>query len=234
MELGLDALRAGIAIAMLAGATILDLRTRRVPNRYWYPFVGAAAVLLVVDLALAATHDRRDLLVVDAVGLLLCGFFYLLWRTGFLFGGADAKALMLIAILWPQPLATTTPVPPALGTLMLASVVMLLVPIGFLAWNVAHGQTRLPAALLGIRMDLADARLAKVWPMQDVAPDGRVRFRYWVKLRGDFDARYDALEAAGVTSIWTTPKVPFFVPLVLGAAAWLWVGQLPVPAALGP
>ncbi len=210
---------------MLSGAAVLDLRTRRVPNRYWFPFVIVAVAAFVGEALGMAPEARRAILAQDAVAVAMCGFFYLLWRLQ-LFGGADAKALMVLAILQPGILLDGLPIPPALGTLLLASIAMLLVPVGFLAWNLAHSRTRLPASLLGVPLPLATARASKVWPMQDVDPSGKVRFRYWVRLRGDMEARYAALEAAGLTTVWTTPKVPFFVPLVVGAVAWIWVRHL--------
>jgi hypothetical protein len=80
-------------------------------------------------------------------------------------------------------------------------------------------------------MDIAAARLAKVWPMQDIDAEGHIRFRYWVKLRGDMEKRYAGLERAGWTRVWVTPKVPFFVPLLVGAIAWVWVRSVAMPVA---
>lgn len=225
----LDVARSAVAIGMLAGGAVLDLKHRRVPNRYWYPFAAVAALFVVAELATSAPDDRRATLLFDAVAAVLCGFFYLIWRLG-LFGGADAKALMVLAVLEPRTVAGGLPVPAALVTLMLGSVAMLLVPVVFLAWNLAHGHSRMPAALLGVPMELQQAKASKVWPMQQADADGKVRFRYWIRLRGDLDAQYAGLEQAGVTTVWTTPKVPFFLPLLLGAVAWLWVRHMPFPA----
>ncbi|MEA3203346.1 MAG: archaeal preflagellin peptidase FlaK [Thermoplasmata archaeon] len=209
-----------LAVAMLLGATLLDLRSRRVANLYWFPFIAFALVLDLVDLA------RGDWLGV-AVAAVLCGLFYLFWRFR-LFGGADAKGLMVLALLLP---ATTppAPVPTVLGGLMLGSLLAGVgVPLALLAWNLLHGRLALPAALVGVPMDLEAARRSHVWPMQepDPARPGRLRWRYLRHVGSDAEARLDALAAAGVRRPWVTPKVPFMLPLLVGVAAWPAVAAL--------
>lgn len=203
-----------LAVAMLLGASVLDLRSRRVANLYWMPFLAFAAVLQLVALA---GGDWTGL----AAGAVLCGAFYLFWRLR-LFGGADAKALMVLALLLP-PATGPLPIPGALGGLLLGSLLAGAgVPLALLAWNLLHGRLRLPAALLGVPMDLEAARRAHVWPMQEPAGDGsgRLRWRYLRHVGSDAGARLDALAAAGVQRAWVTPKVPFMLPLMVGVAAW--------------
>jgi preflagellin peptidase FlaK len=203
-----------LAIAMLLGASLLDLRSRRVANLYWMPFLAFAAVLDAVDLAAGAWLDL-------AVGAVLCGLFYLFWRFR-LFGGADAKGLMVLALLLP-PTTGPAPIPTVLGGLMLGSFVAGVgFPLALLAWNLLHGRLTLPAALLGVPMDLEAARRRHVWPMQEPAEGGggRLRWRYLRHVGSDAQARLDALAALGVTRPWVTPKVPFMLPLTVGVAAW--------------
>lgn len=214
---------------MLVGASLLDLRSRRVANLYWVPFLAFAAVLDAADLA-------RSAWVGLAVGAALCGVFYLLWRLR-LFGGADAKGLMVLALLLP-PTAGATPIPTVLGGLLLGSLLAGVgLPIALLAWNLLHGRPTLPAALVGLPMDLEAARRAHVWPMQEPDPAaptdaGRLRWRYLRHVGSDAAARLDALAAAGVRRPWVTPKVPFMVPLAVGVAAWpVVVSLFPWPTA---
>ncbi|HUR62063.1 MAG TPA: prepilin peptidase [Candidatus Thermoplasmatota archaeon] len=208
-----------LAVAMLLGASLLDIQTRRVANLYWIPFLCFAVILDSVDLW--TTGD----LVGPAMALGLCGLFYLFWRFR-LFGGADAKGLMVLALLLP-PTTGGSPVPTVLGSLGLASALAGLgVPLAMLAWNLAHGRFVLPAMLLGAPMDLERARRAHVWPMQEPAPTGGLRWRYLRHVGSDVEARLDALQAAGVARPWVTPKVPFMLPLMLGVAAWPSVAAL--------
>lgn len=83
-----------------------DVRTRRVPHRTWYPLFGLAVVLLAwetyVVLAGEVTPIERRLFFTQvAVSVLfLVPLAYGFWLLGG-FGGADAKAFMVIAVLLP-------------------------------------------------------------------------------------------------------------------------------------
>ncbi len=92
-----------IAVPVLGWAAVSDARSRRVPNRTWYPLVALGVLLLAWDaIALGFEGPRflrflvRTLLGVGLVGALAMGF----WFIGS-FGGADAKAFLSIAILYP-------------------------------------------------------------------------------------------------------------------------------------
>ncbi|MCA1820104.1 MAG: hypothetical protein LC620_08685, partial [Halobacteriales archaeon] len=101
-----------------------------------------------------------------------------------------------------------------------------LVPLALLAWNAAHGDAPLPAALVGFPMPLATARAAHVWPIQRVGEDGAVHWRLWTRLGMDADAAYDGLAARGLERIWVTAKVPLVALMAVGAAASLVWGNL--------
>jgi preflagellin peptidase FlaK len=215
-------LRYLLGFAMLAGAVPSDLRARRVPNQWWIPFIALAAALVLGDL-LDPARDGRRLAIAYGGAAAVAGAMYLFWRLR-LFGGADAKALMVLAFLvpWPSPKPATV-IQPALDALSNGCVLMLAVPVACLLLNALRGDAALPAMLLGWRVPLAKARAAHVWPLQQVR-DGRVRWRFWQKASLDsLDAVYDGLEAAGVERVWVTAKVPFLVPLAAGLAlAWRW------------
>jgi len=209
-----------VAAAMLAFASWSDLRTRRVRNLQWYPYVAAAAAFLAADLP-QGSRLLRPLALACAVALLV----YLLYRAH-LFGGADAKGLMVLAFLLPHPGAGDLGLPPALTVLLNASLAALAVPLAFAAWNLTRGQLRLPAMLLGVRVRLETARQSHVWPMQVVRDDGRIAWRYWQRIGADLDEAYGRLERAGASRVWVTPKVPFMVPLLVGLLLHATVGNV--------
>jgi preflagellin peptidase FlaK len=220
------AIRFLLGFAMLAGAIPSDLRSRRVPNSWWLPFVAMAAVLALGDL-LDGDRDWPALGLRYGAAAVVAGLMYLFWRLR-LFGGADAKALMVLAFLAPWPSPSPTSIQPALDAVANGSLLMLGLPAVALASNLVRGQVALPAMLLGWPVPIAKARAAHVWPMQRVLPDGTVGWRFWQRAGLEsLDAEYDALERAGLRSVWVTAKVPFLVPLALGLALSWWWGNLP-------
>ena len=216
-----------LGFVMLAGAIPADLRNRRVPNTWWFPFIAMAALFAVGDL-LSPSRDWRALAVAYGGAAAVAGLMWVFWWLR-LFGGADAKAIMVLAFLvpWPSPHAQA-PLQPGLDTLANGTLLMVAVPVALLLWNLAHGNVRLPAMLLGRPLPIARARRAKVWPMQVAGADGRVRWRLWQRASlDDLDAEFDALEKAGLDTVWVTAKVPLLVPLAAGVVlAWA-VGDLP-------
>ena len=81
-----------------------DIRTRRIPNRLWLPLAGLAAVLLIWELLAlggASSLERQQFLlrVAISVGFVVPLAYAFWWIGGF--GGADAKAFFVIAVLFP-------------------------------------------------------------------------------------------------------------------------------------
>lgn len=206
-----------LAVMMLAGASILDLQSRRVANRYWLPFLIAGILLLT----------SRPLIFPELVWIFIqLLLFYVLWRLGLLFGGADAKALMVFAILYPG-VATETSLTPALDTLVNSLLLMMVLPVGYLLVNLVRGRFS-RAMCLAVPLPIKAARASFVWPMERVK-NGRVKQKF-MQSRGENMAQvYQELKQAGITTVWATPKVPFMVPLLLGAVLAWWQGNLLLP-----
>jgi len=93
-----------IAVPALGWAAWRDVQTRRLPNRLWYPLLAVGLLTLVWDslghLPVAGVEDRLFLVRVGISLLVVVPLAYGLWWIGG-FGGADAKALMTLAILFP-------------------------------------------------------------------------------------------------------------------------------------
>jgi preflagellin peptidase FlaK len=93
-----------LTVPILGWAAWRDVQTRRVPNRTWYPMVALGVVLLAWELVghLPPTEfqDRRYLVRVALSLGFVAPLSYAFWRIGG-FGGADAKALMALALVVP-------------------------------------------------------------------------------------------------------------------------------------
>ncbi|WP_144921688.1 A24 family peptidase [Halorubrum salsamenti] len=98
-----DALRLFV-VPVFAWAALRDVRTRRLPNRLWPPLYAFGALLLVWEIAAMwpiAGFEEIRFAVQAAISLLFVApLGYAFWYLG-AFGGADAKALIAIAVLFP-------------------------------------------------------------------------------------------------------------------------------------
>lgn len=137
--------------------------------------------------------------------------FLLMYMTGVIRGGADAKALMSLALVLPStcmlPLGSSwlMVVPPVFQIALLALVMSLLFCIPVLSASIRQGR---PSATC-YRIPIDRAGTAHVWPMEDVI-NGMI-----VEDAGlnDTEGRISRLRDAGATDVLVTPMVPFLVPL---------------------
>jgi preflagellin peptidase FlaK len=93
-----------LAVPTFAWAAYRDVRTRRVSNRTWLPLAAVGVALLAWDLQSVLggpASVRRAFALRAAVSLgIVAPLGYLFWRLGG-FGGADAKALIALAVAFP-------------------------------------------------------------------------------------------------------------------------------------
>ncbi|XVH32745.1 prepilin peptidase [Haloferacaceae archaeon DSL9] len=93
-----------LVLPVFAWAAWRDIETRRIPNRLWPPLAVGGLCLLLWEAARFAPFEAvAGRLFVFQVALslgLVAPLGYLFWRLGG-FGGADAKALIVVAVLLP-------------------------------------------------------------------------------------------------------------------------------------
>ncbi|MGB9964543.1 A24 family peptidase C-terminal domain-containing protein [Halobacterium sp. CBA1126] len=92
-----------LVVPALGWAAVRDVRTRRVPNGLWRPLVLLGAVLVVWEgyAALGTPYAFQPFAVRVAFSLLfVVPLAYAFWYVGG-FGGADARAFMTLAVLYP-------------------------------------------------------------------------------------------------------------------------------------
>lgn len=96
-----DALRL-LAVPVFAWVAWQDYRTRRVPARTWYPLAVLGVVLLVLDTGrFIGTPQFRLFLIRVALSLGIIIPLSIVFRHIGGFGGADAKAFMVLAVVFP-------------------------------------------------------------------------------------------------------------------------------------
>jgi len=285
----ISALRLVVAIVIFAVASVLDIRTRKVGNKYWIAMAAIGLVLFPIQLSveemgweylwvlvpiLAVLSDvymeaKPDTLLdkygpvlkyaiavvsVVALGYLWGGEQYFqhllavpvmmlaivgLYMLDVIRGGADAKALVSLSILFPfYPEIGGLPVvlgetdlativfPFAFTVLVTAAVIVAIVmPLGFLVVNIAARDMRFPNVLFGLREDVDKARTSHVWLMERIEKGQHV---FYTRPRRDEDLgkELDILKSAGASRVWVTPKIPFMVPMLAGLVISATLGNL--------
>ena len=213
----LDATRLILGIIILFYASYTDIKTRKASNILWIIMAIAGAILIPIQYFFVGFENIYILIFIP----IMIGLVYLFFQLGLIFGGADAKALMAIAILLPiQPQIYQLPLwgqsyMPAAWTVFANSIILFLViPIALLIYNISRRTIKFPSCLLGYKMPLSKARQKFVWPLERIV-DGKIKFAYMPK---GFDAteEFDEFEKAGIKEIWVTPKIPFMIPLLAG------------------
>ena len=200
----------------------------------------AASVIYIVMMAamficplVSAFDDQavKQLLVIPVCFVI----FYILFSLGILRGGADAKCLMVMAMMfqlypeiWDLPLIAI----PAFNIQIVMSfpIAVLfhasLFSFAWLFWTVIRKIYRKddPVEMYTLswyRMSISEARKSHVWPKQDVV-NGMI-----VNVRGiPDDGALDRLEAAGAEYVWVTPIIPFMVPITAAVIFILTIGSL--------
>jgi archaeal preflagellin peptidase FlaK len=199
------------------------------------------AVVLVVVVACAARYGISSAGVPWEVLAVLISVLFArgLFEAGVLYGGADAKALMIAAVLVPTYSAVLLPLPGsfalllgampfAVDLLMNAAVLAIAIPVGIALRNVARREFRFPAGFLGYVLPVADLPRRFVWLEDPLSAGGRERDE--VETSEDDQRERERLarelSAKGVRRVWVTPQIPFVVLMAAGAIAALLAGNL--------
>lgn len=179
----------------------------------------AAGMMLVVSVS---TFDPAPM-----VSALMSVFMILMYAFGMIRGGADAKALISLSLLYP--------VYPAVGCLLwqavypeclvfnpvVAATVLALTMSVVWTLIVVRRSGRTEGCGMGqYRTTIEDARGSFVWPLEDVR-EGR---KVGIRVSDDTDPIYGRLESAGFGEVRVTPMIPFVPMTAVGMMAALLLG----------
>ena len=151
--------------------------------------------------------------------------FYVMYLMGILKGGADAKCLITLSILFHGDVSSyaimgtsASPLPFSLVLLFYAALLTMLYALSIMIRNVIEGNG------IGFhpwyRMGLDDARTSYVWSKQDVI-DGSIAI-----LKGVADEGvYDRLDSMGAKDVLVTPMIPFIIPITISFAFIILAGD---------
>ena len=115
----LNFLRIALAIGMLGYASYTDVTKREISDFVWVIFGALAAVLLIFE------PNLTDALMNIGYSLIIAPIVLIMWRVGF-FGGADAFALIALAVIAPMATLSENPITPF--TTLSNAVVLFVIP----------------------------------------------------------------------------------------------------------
>ncbi len=241
----MELLKVLACMPFLLYACYSDIKSRRVVNEVWVAMFGVCYVFILYDfMTLGMPYLIRNLLTFA----LIYAFVYILFQFG-AFGGADAKALMVISLIVPTfPLITlagaSLPLQGAplfdvfafsvFGNSIILTVV---VPVGLFIYNLLHNPLRESLRkplymLIGYRTSvsgLGKSHIRMIESYKDT--DSGIRFsftRTGTELTSDVIAELRGHVRTGKMkdSVWVTPGLPFMIPITAGFITAVVFGDL--------
>ncbi len=223
----LDSLRLIIGVTILAYASYTDIKTRMASNYLWVIMGLLGTVLLLTHYFLVGFDNIYMLLFIPV----MIGLVYLFFQLRLIFGGADAKALMALAILVPvQPNINNLPIwgeslMPGVWQVFSNSIILFLfIPLSLLVINILKRNFSIPHMFLGYKMKISTAREKFVWPLEKIV-EGKRKFVYMPK-EFDIEKELNTFEKNNIDEIWVTPKIPFMIPLLGGVIVTFFFGDI--------
>lgn len=95
----------GLALTMLIIGSVIDIWKREIHDYYWIVFGSVGFLLIFIN------SDILSYLLNIGIALIIAPFVIFIWRIG-LFGGADAFALIALAVIAPMATLSGNPITP--------------------------------------------------------------------------------------------------------------------------
>jgi archaeal preflagellin peptidase FlaK len=201
---------------------------------------GIVALVVVAGARVGVGPSGVPLAVIAVLSTVV--FARILFEAGVLYGGADAKALMISGLLVPlfpspwwgpatTPFSVTAFLPFSVDLLMNAALISVVIPFVLAVRNAARGQFRFPGGFTGYSLPVSELPLRYVWVRDPAAGTVAEEDEKVETSEEDRERRAKlaaTLTARGVTRVWVTPQVPFLVLMAAGAVTALLAGNLVV------
>ncbi len=202
--------------------------------------VAYAAVTVVVGIAVGR-YGLGDSAVPVAVLAVLATVLLsrALFELGALYGGADAKALMIAGLLlplFPHPILSSTAVlttalsaiPYSISLLTNAALLSLAVPLYLGIRNLRRGEFSFPRGFTGFSLPVADLPGRFVWVRDSAVETDPAAEEVETSAQDEQLRRETArkLKERGIERVWVSPQLPFLVLMALGALAAILAGNL--------
>lgn len=233
-----ELIRILIAAAMLGSASFFDIRKREVSDLLWVVFGIIALAVYALEFAYGGTVD----LFMTAIPILIAAAVsFGIYKSG-LFGGADALALVTLAVILPayggvvdmmSPFGSTFMLHPIVPLVVLSNAVILSISmVGLNLVSNAVYASRNPGRLFeGLEHESAGKKIIAVivgyrtkdtpsyaFPIEQTV-DGRRRFSFST-------GNAETAEYESRRNVWVTRGTPFLAFMLAGFVAMLFVGDI--------
>ncbi|WP_246271209.1 A24 family peptidase C-terminal domain-containing protein [Nitrosopumilus cobalaminigenes] len=225
----LDYSTLGIVLAtiMLIAGSIIDIWKREIHDYYWVGF-GVTGLLLVF-----MSQDIYSDLLKMGFALIVAPFVILVWRIG-LFGGADAFALIALAVIAPMATLSESPVSP-FTTLSNAAILFVIPFIINISRNII-AQTRGENIFDGFDESKFKKIVASLMGYKAKNP----KFCFAIEKKENGKKRLDLTihhaenqEFCTTPNTWITPGIPYLLLITGGFIIQLFYGDIILSKFLG-
>ncbi|MCG2711665.1 MAG: prepilin peptidase [Candidatus Omnitrophica bacterium] len=232
----LDILKIIFCTPFLIYSCYSDIKTRRVSNNVWLVMLAGGAFFVLYDFYLPRLFISAGF---------IFAFVYILFQFG-IFGGADAKSLIVLSIILPtypklQAFGYSFPLNKplidlfAFGIFGNAVLLTIIVPITLAVYNLTRMGLHIdkPAYIfIGYKTkisELANRHIKLIEKFEVV--NGAVKFHFkrgGVEINEKLVSELKTLSEEGLIKdeVWVTPGLPFMIPITLGFFVAVFYGDL--------
>lgn len=238
----LDILKIIFCTPFLLYSCYSDIKTRRVSNNVWLMMLAGGIFFVLYDISTYGVAYLPRLLI--SAGFIFV-FVYILFQFG-IFGGADAKSLIVLSIILPaypklEAFSYTFPLNEpiidlfAFGIFGNAVLLTIVVPVGLAVYNVMKMGIHIDNPLyifIGYKSkisELANKHIKLIQNFEVVNDEVRFSFkRGGVEINDELILELKALSERGLikNDVWVTPGLPFMIPITLGFFVAVFYGDL--------
>jgi len=237
-------LRIVACAVMLAIAAIIDFKKREIPDKIWIGFGSFGTLLAVIEFGLnpeGTTGSIRNSVFLYILGIgIITPIAYAVYKTG-LFGGADSKALIAIAVILPtydfmlykiHGFTVLTVLTNALIISMSQVIINSTRNLIAMARGVPifegidEGAARKALAFaMGYRSTSA---VGYLFPMEGIDESGKRKFSFNPARYDEFveESQSESQIVVSERGIWVTQALPFIVYIAIGLAITLTIGDI--------
>jgi len=217
----------GLALVMLVVGSIIDIWKREIHDYYWIGF-GVIGFLLVF-----ASPELIPNLLKMGFALIIAPFVILVWRIG-LFGGADAFALIALAVIAPMATLSDNPVSP-FTTLSNAAILFIIPFLSNILRNII-------AQIKGenIFEGFDESRIKKILASATGYKAKNPKFSFKIEKMENGKKKIDLAlhhaenqEFCTTPNTWITPGIPYLLLITGGFIIQLFYGDVILSRVLG-